>query len=407
MTDASPALGATAAEVAEPLSADAAAGTDSFATTPVAPDDTAPDATPVFTGEAPEGKTFWANLNSPFRLGLVLTLGGLAAIALGLAFWNLSTIIIYVVFALFAALGLDPVVRWFGRHNVSRPWAIVIVYTAFALVLTGILLLVVPTLIKQISAFFSDLPTTIANFQKSDFYGWLSDTFGSQVGQITDQVESFLTNPANIAAIGGGVVNFAVSVGTTISGLIIVLVLSLYFLAGLPAMKVAFNRFVAARNRKKAAEMTDQITDSIGAYLMGMVVLAFCNSVVAFLLHLFLGLPFPALMGVLAFLITLIPLIGSVLYWITATTIALFTGGWVPALIFAVIYLIYMQLEAYVLTPKVMNKAISVPGALVVIGAMVGGTLLGLLGALVAIPVTASILLIIKQVFIPKQDAKI
>ncbi|MEV4686751.1 AI-2E family transporter [Microbacterium sp. LWH3-1.2] len=407
MTDASPTLGATAAEAADPLSADAAAGTDGFPTTAAAPAETAPDAAPVFTGEAPEGKTFWANLNSPFRLGLVLTLGGLAAIALGLAFWNLSTIIIYVVFALFAALGLDPVVRWFGRHNVSRPWAIVIVYTAFALVLTGILLLVVPTLIKQISAFFTDLPTTIANFQKSDFYGWLSDTFGSQVGQITDQVEKFLTNPANIAAIGGGVVNFAVSVGTTISGLIIVLVLSLYFLAGLPAMKVAFNRFVAARNRKKAAAMTDQITDSIGAYLMGMVVLAFCNSVVAFLLHLFLGLPFPALMGVLAFLITLIPLIGSVLYWITATTIALFTGGWVPALIFAIIYLIYMQLEAYVLTPKVMNKAISVPGALVVIGAMVGGTLLGLLGALVAIPVTASILLIIKQVFIPKQDAKI
>lgn len=408
MTDASPTLGATAAETAGPLSVDAAAGTDNHTATPaVTPAEAAPEDAPVFTGEAPEGKTFWANLNSPFRLGLVLTLGGLAAIALGLAFWNLSTIIIYVVFALFAALGLDPVVRWFGRHNVSRPWAIVIVYTAFALVLTGILLLVVPTLIKQISAFFTDLPTTIANFQKSDFYGWLSDTFGSQVGQITDQVESFLTNPANIAAIGGGVVNFAVSVGTTISGLIIVLVLSLYFLAGLPNMKVAFNRFVAARNRKKAAAMTDQITDSIGAYLMGMVVLAFCNSVVAFLLHLFLGLPFPALMGVLAFLITLIPLIGSVLYWITATTIALLTGGWVPALIFAIIYLIYMQLEAYVLTPKVMNKAISVPGALVVIGAMVGGTLLGLLGALVAIPVTASILLIIKQVFIPKQDAKV
>ncbi|MFE5408122.1 AI-2E family transporter [Microbacterium sp. NPDC056569] len=406
MTDASPSVGATSAEAAEPLSADPAAGTDAAAVSPGVNGAASPEATPVFTGEAPEGKTFWANLNSPFRLGLVLTLGGLAAIALGLAFWNLSTIIIYVVFALFAALGLDPVVRWFGRHNVSRPWAIVIVYTAFALVFAGVMLLVIPALVKQITAFFSDLPQTVDEFQQSDFYAWLSSTFGSQVGAITDQIEKFLTNPANIAAIGGGVVNFAINVGTTISGLIIVLVLSLYFLAGLPAMKVAFNRFAPARNRPKAAAMTDQITDSIGAYLMGMVVLAFCNSVVAFLLHLFLGLPFPALMGVLAFLITLIPLIGSVLYWITATTLALFTG-WVPALIFAIIYLIYMQLEAYVLTPKVMNKAISVPGALVVIGAMVGGTLLGLLGALVAIPVTASILLIIKQVFIPKQDAKI
>ena len=105
-------------------------------------------------------------------------------------------------------------------------------------------------------------------------------------------------------------------------------------------------------------------------------------------------------MGVVAFRITLIPLIGSVLYWIVATTLALFTSP-VSALIFAIIYLIYIQLEAYVLTPRVMSRAISVPGALVVIGALVGGTLLGLLGALVAIPITASILLIIKQIVDP------
>jgi predicted PurR-regulated permease PerM len=402
MTDASPTIGATDAEAAEPLTVAPSAGTDAAH----AEGSAVPDGVAARSGEAPASRTFWANLNQPFGVGLFLTLGGLVALALGLAFWNLSTIIIYVVFALFAALGLDPVVRWFERHHVTRPWAIVIVYTAFAIVLAGILLLVVPTLVSQITQFFKDLPQTIDDFQKSDFYAWLRDTFGSQVGAITDQVEKFLTDPANIAAIGGGVLNFAVNVGTTISGLIIVLVLSLYFLAGLPAMKVAFLRFAPARNRRQAGELTEQITDSIGSYLMGMVVLAFCNSVVAFFLHLFLGLPFPALMAVLAFAITLIPLVGSVLYWITATVIALFTG-WLPALIFAIIYLVYMQIEAYVLTPKVMNKAISVPGALVVIGAMVGGTLLGLLGALVAIPVTASILLIIKQVFIPKQDAKI
>ena len=399
--DASSSLGASDAETIAPLAVDPASGTNAAH----AQGDAVPDGVAEFSGEAPESKTFWANLNHPFSLGLLLTLGGLVAILLGLAFWNLSTIIIYVVFALFVALGLDPVVRWFERHKVGRAWAIIIVYTVFAVIFAGVLLLVVPALVKQITAFFGDLPATIDAFQNSDFYDWLSDTFGTQVGTMLQQVETFLANPANLAAIGGGVLNFALSVGTTISGLIIVLVLSLYFLAGLSAMKVAFMKFAPARNRPKATAMTNQITDSIGAYLMGMVVLAFCNSLVAFFLHLFLGLPFPALMGVLAFLITLIPLIGSVLYWITATIIALFTG-WLPALIFAIVYLIYMQLEAYVLTPRVMNKAISVPGALVVIGAMVGGTLLGLLGALVAIPVTASILLIIKQVFIPRQDAK-
>lgn len=365
-----------------------------------------PDAVAARSGEAPASRTFWANINQPFTVGLLATLGGLVAIVLGLAFWNLSTVLIYIGFALFAALGLDPVVRWLERHRIARPWAIVIVYAGFAVVLVGVLLLVIPALVSQIGQFFTDLPTTIDAFQHTDVYLWLQNTFGPQVGGVLQEIETFLTNPANLAAIGGGVLRFGVTVATTISGLIIVLVLSLYFLASLPTMKVAFNRLAPARNRAKAAELTERIADSIGGYLMGMAVLAFCNALVAFFLHLFLGLPFPALMAVAAFGITLIPLVGSVLYWVVATVLALFTG-WLPALLFAAIYLVYMQLEAYLLTPRVMNRTIAVPGALVVIGALVGGTLLGLLGALVAIPVTASVLLIIKQVFIPRQDAKV
>lgn len=348
----------------------------------------------------------WVGLDQPFGAGFALTLGGLVAVALGVAFTNLSTVIIYIVFALFAALGLDPVVRWLEKHDVARPWGIVIVYTVFAVVLAGILLLIVPTVVRQIAQFVTDIPKTVDAFQRTDVYAWLRDNFGDQVGTILGQIESFLVNPANIAAIGGGVLQVGVTIATTISGIIIILVLSLYFLASLPTIKQAFNRLAPARSRPKVASMTEEITDSIGGYLMGMVILAFCNSVIAFFLHVFLRLPFPALMAVVAFCITLIPLVGSVLYWGVASVIALFTG-WLPALLFAAIYLVYMQLEAYVLTPRVMNRTISVPGALVVIGALVGGTLLGLLGALVAIPVTASVLLIIKQVVIPRQDAKL
>jgi len=200
------------------------------------------------------------------------------------------------------------------------------------------------------------------------------------------------------------VLQIGISIGTTISGMIIVIVLSLYFLASLPEIKQAFYRLMPARSRSLTADLTEQITESVGGYLGGMVVLAFFNAVVSFILYTVLGLPFPALMAVVAFCLTIIPLVGTVLFWGIASVVALFASP-LSALIFAVAYLVYMQLEAYVLTPKVMNKAIAVPGALVVIGALVGGTLMGLLGALVAIPVTASILLIIKKVFIPKQDA--
>jgi len=368
---------------------------------------TAPASGAAAATSAKPARRVWANLSNPFAVGLSLTLGGLVALALGLAFSNLSTVIIYIVFALFAALGLDPIVRWFERHKVTRAWAIVIVYTVFALVLVGVLFLIIPTVVYQISEFVKNIPTTITAFQSSDFYAWLQGMFGGDiVGTLTAQAKKFLSNPANIAAVGGGLFQFGLSIATGISGIVIVIVLSLYFLASIPTMKGAFNRLLPARNRPIAARMTDEITDSIGGYLMGMVVLAFANSIVAFFLHLFLGLPYPALMAVVAFLLTLIPLVGSVLFWIVGTSLALFTNP-VAALIFAIIYLIYMQVEAYVLTPRVMNHTIAVPGALVVIGALVGGTLLGLLGALVAIPVTASILLIIKQIVIPRQDAKI
>jgi len=388
---------------AAPLAADAAAGTDSGA----AVGTTATAGAPRPGGAAATGAArVIAGLSNPFALGFLLTLGGLAAFVLGLAISNLSTVLIYVAFALFAALGLDPVVRWLERHGIARAGGIAMVFAGFAVAIAGILWLIIPTVAGQISQFTKDLPSLVSDFQKSDVYSWLETNFSDQVGTLLTDAQNFITNPSNIASIGGGVLQVGAGIASAISGIVIVLVLTLYFLASLAAMKNAFVRLTPARSRPKVASLTTEITDSIGGYLMGMVVLAFFNSVVALILHLVLGLPFPALLAVVAFCLTLIPLVGTVAYWVLATVIALFSSP-LAAVVFGIAYLIYMQIEAYILTPRVMNRAISVPGALVVIGALVGGTLLGLLGALIAIPVTASILLIIKQVWIPRQDAKL
>jgi len=385
-----------------PLAASPAAGTDLAAATPAV---AGPPAVVSTYSEAPISR-FWARLDSPFGVGFLLTLGGLGALAIGAAFINLSTIFIYIAFAMFAALGLDPVIKLFERHNVRRGLAVLIVFFVFAVVVIGLLWLVVPTLVAQITSFIDNFPQTVQNFQDSDFFHWLEGIFGTGLSSLVTDAENFLTDPKNIAAIGGGALKIGAGIATAVSGGLIVVVLTLYFVLSLAGIKASFVQFAAARNRPKARSMIDQITESVGGYLMGMVILAFCNSVIAFTLHLILGLPFPLLMGVLAFCITIIPLVGPVLYWIVATILALFTSL-LSALIFAICYLIYIQIEAYVLTPKVMSKAIEIPGSLVVIGALIGGTLLGLLGALIAIPVTASILLIIKQVFLPRQDAKI
>lgn len=354
----------------------------------------------------PPRHSFWTRIDRPFVFGFLITLGALAAILLGLALSNLSTVLIYIALALFAALGLDPAVRFFERRGLSRGMGVVIVMSALIVVLGLVLWLIIPTVVEQVAGFVRSVPGMIATFMASDLFATLEDQFGANVENLVEDIQAFLTNPNNIAAIGGGALQVGASIANGISGVVVVLVLTLYFIATLPGIKQAMLRLAPARDRESADIISTQITDSVGGYVMGMATLALINASLVFALYAILGLPFPLLLAVVAFMITLIPLVGSLMFWVIGSVIALFTSP-VAAIIFALVYLVYMQVESYILTPRVMNRAISIPGSLVVIGALVGGTLLGLLGALVAVPVTASILIIIKQIWIPRQDSRI
>lgn len=365
-----------------------------------------PASRPTVVDPIPSTRSFWTRIDKPFSFGFLLALGGLAAFLLAMTLSNLSTVIIYVAFALFAALGLNPAVQFLERRGLKRVWSVLIVILSLIALLAAALWMIVPVLVEQITQFVKSVPAMAAEFVKSDVYLSLEAQFGDQFQNLYNDIITFITDPGNVISIGGGAVQVGTSIANGVSGIIVVLVLTLYFVAGLPTIKTAMLRLAPARDRERAHDITDQITDSVGGYVQGMVSLAFFNAMFTLIMYLILGLPFPPLMATVAFAVTLIPLVGPVLFWIIGTTIALFSDPTL-ALIFAAAYLVYMQFEAYVLTPRIMNKAVSVPGSLVVIGALAGGTLLGLLGALVAVPVTASILIIIKQVWIPRQDARI
>lgn len=394
----------------EPTSSESAEGTASApaeeAAVPAEPAATPLTARSVVIETMTPSRSFWTRIDKPFVFGFLVTLGGLAAVVLGLAVTSLSTVLIYIALALFAALGLDPAVRFLERRGLSRAISVVVVILGLIVVVGLILWMVLPIVIDQIASFVRSVPGMIQDFTRTDVYATLEKQFGDQFETLVADIQKFLTDPGNIAAIGGGALKIGAGIASGVSGAIVVLVLTLYFVATLPGIKTGLLRLAPARDRARAGEITEQITDSVGGYVMGMVVLAFFNALLAFLLYLFLGLPFPPLMATVAFCITLIPLVGSVMFWVIGTGLALFTDP-VGALVFGIVYLVYMQVEAYVITPRVMNRAISIPGSLVVIGALAGGTLLGLLGALVAVPVAASILIIINQVWVPRQDARI
>lgn len=348
------------------------------------------------------------DLGHPFVWGFTATVGALIAISLAGAMVSLSTVLVSIGVALFIALALDPLVRWLERHGMSRGLSIAVVFAAFALIISGVLAVVVPLAVVQITQFAAAVPGYITDLQNAEWFKSLVAASGQSdvYANILDQARAWLSNPANLLAIGGGALAVGTGVVNAISGTLIVLVLTLYFLASLRSMKLALERLAPAHARAQLAVITDQVTESVGGYVSGMAILAFANAVFGFILMSILGVPFAALLAFLALLITMIPMVGPVLFWLLATVVILFTSP-LSALIFAAVYFAYMQVEAYVMTPKVMNKAVDIPGSLVLIGAMVGATLLGLLGALVAVPVTASLLMIVNTVYIPRQDSKL
>ncbi len=336
-------------------------------------------------------------------------MGALIALALATSASSLSTVLVSIGVALFVALALDPLVRRLEARGLARGPVIAVVFAGFFLVFALLLALVLPVAITQVGQFAASVPRYLTALRQSEVFTDLANATGQGTfyAGLLAQVQGWLSNPANLLSLAGGALAVGSGVVGALSGSLIVLVLTLYFLASLDSMKQALYSLAPAYGRPKLADLTTQITESVGGYVSGMAILAAANAVFSFVLLSLLGVPFPALMGVLALMVTFIPLVGPVLFWIIASVVTALTSGWWVTLVFAVVYFAYMQVEAYVMTPRVMTRAVDIPGSLVLIGAMVGGTLLGLLGALVAVPVTAALLLIIQQVFVPRQDARI
>ncbi|TAJ50348.1 MAG: AI-2E family transporter [Herbiconiux sp.] len=338
-----------------------------------------------------------------FRIGFIATLGGLVAIALGFAFTQLSTVVICILASLFLALGLDPLVRWLTRRHIPRGWSIVIVFVLVIAFAVLVFFLVIPAVVAQTTELITNLPGAVKSITGEK---WFTEVFGDSVDtqKLVSDFESYLSDPNNIATLGGGVLKIGMALINGISGGILVLVLTLFFLGSLDAVKNSFYVMVPASRREGVKSITEQIVRSIGKYVSGQVILAGTNGVFGFIAMELIGVPYAGALAVVAFLLALIPLVGTIISAILVTFIGL-TVSPGTAVAIGVYFLVYMQVEAYVFSPRVMNKAVDVPGILVVIGALVGGTLLGVLGALIAVPVVASVLIIVKQVVIPRQNA--
>lgn len=349
-------------------------------------------------------------IQNSFRIGLFGGLGVLVAVAIGNGLVTLATILTYVGAALFLALGVDPAVSFLEKRKVPRPLAIVIVLALILGVFAGFIFAIIPVIADQVGALISRIPDLIEALENQEQVAawWESTVPWLPYDQAFETVQGWFTS--NIEGITTGVLSTVVAVASGAFGGLIVLILMLYFVASLKGIKRALYQLVPASKREKFIDISEQISDSVGRYVVGQISLGAANGILTFLFLTVLGwilgdpIEYTALLAFIAFLFSLVPLVGTISGSVVITAFVLFFDGWPAVLIVGIWYLIYMQVEAYILSPNIMNRAVKVPGVVVVIAALAGGTLLGLLGALVAIPVAASILLIVKQVLIPRQN---
>lgn len=342
----------------------------------------------------------------PLVNGFVWAVGVLAAVALALAVSSISTVLMSISLAAFLALGMAPAVSSISRRGVPHAWSVLMVAGAFLLLVAAILAFVVPAIIRQFSHAVQSAPDAVAALTSSSWFTGLENTFDLDAATLLMQAVDSVATPESILAISGGVLRAGAGVVGAISSTFIVVVLTLYFVSSLDTIKRSAASLIPAYRREGFSTLLDKITTSVGRVVAGGVTLSTINAAVVFLIQWVIGSSLPALMALIAFFITLVPMIGSMVFLVVGTAGALLISP-TAALIFAIAYFAYIQIEAYVVTPRIMGRAVNVPAVLVIIGAMIGAALLGLLGALLAIPVTASILIVIREVVIPRSNAQV
>ena len=307
----------------------------------------------------------------PIHFGFMATVGVGFALLLYFVLINVGALLAWIAAALFIALGLDPIVRWLERKGLPRPAGVIIVVLILAGLVAAFISTLIPTIVNQTTQIVANAPRYVDDFLNSAFFQSIDQQF--QVRERIDvELAKFFANSANVTGIFGGVLGVGSAVLQGAFGALIVLVLTLYFLASLPALKIWAYRLAPRSRRQQVQRLSEEISSSVGSYVIGQACVALINATVAFIAMSIAQVPFTALLTFVVALLAFIPLIGAVIAGALVSLVAL-TVSWQTAALFAVIYFAYLQIEAYFVSPRVMQRAVAVPGAVAVIAVIAGG----------------------------------
>jgi predicted PurR-regulated permease PerM len=339
--------------------------------------------------------------HSPFYIGFFGGLGALLAFWLGSQLLAISSVLLLIIVALFLAAGLNPVVEYLTGRGLKRPWAVLVVIIAVLIALGLFVLAIVPVISEQVAALTRSAPGWLDELQRNAQARELDAKY-----DIIDRIRDYIAKGDYASSIFGGVVDVGLAVLSALANTFIVTVLMLYFLSSLEKTKKALYHLAPASRRDRVTKLGDRVIASVGGYVSGAFVVAMCAGISSLIFLFIVGLgEYAVALAFVVALLDVIPMIGATLGAIIVSAIG-FATDFKIGIACVIFYLVYQQLENYVIYPRVMSRSVDIPGAATVIAALVGASLLGVVGALLAIPTAAAILMITREVFLRRQDTR-
>nr|WP_131102537.1 AI-2E family transporter [Streptomonospora litoralis] len=335
-----------------------------------------------------------------FVVGFTGALGVLTAWLLVLTLGRAQGVFINFLVALFLAVGLNPVVEFLRRRGLPRWAAIVTVCLALVGFAAAFFWTIVPPLTQQVAAFIADLPRYFQQAQQAPVLDDLDRRYA-----LVERAQEFLTSSEFQQRLFGGVFGIGQAVLNSLFAVFVVLVVTVFFMASLPGITEVGYRLVPRSRRPGVRELGDEIIQRIGAYIAGQLLIALIGGLVALAYLSVIGSAYALTLSLIVAVTALIPLVGTTIGALAAT-IVVGVGDLQLGVVTLVFFLVYQQIESYVIAPRIMQRSVHVAPTVTITSALLGGALLGVVGALIAVPVGAAVTLVLNRVVFPKLEKR-
>ena len=302
--------------------------------------------------------------------------------------------------AIFLAVALGPIVEIFVRAKIKRGFAILITYLLLLATVFGIGLLVVPPIVSGVNDFVGNVPHYVEDLRDSKTFRKYDDKY-KITPKLNEQAKEL---PTHISDAASGLRTVTVGVFGAIIQLVTILVMAFFLLLDGKRILRFLLEQLGPHHGERFWRISQDVYKAVGGYVAGNVFISVIAGVSSYIVMSLAGIPFAVPLAVLVALFDLIPLVGSTIAGAVVAVVAAIAGFPGKLIIWVVFLIIYQQVENNVLQPVVYRRTVRIHPLVVIVAVLIGGSLLGVLGALLAIPIAATVQILVKELWNYRQE---